>query len=293
MEKFLNEFLNYLKVERHLAENTLASYRNDLLVYLTFLREKNVELFHVSHQDIINYLWRRKEQNISSKSIARFATSIKIFHRFLISENYTENDPTTNLSSPKLAFTLPEYLTHEEIEKLIAQLNPETRVGLRDKTMIELLYSTGMRISEILDLKKNDVNLKDGFLKCKGKGQKERLIPMGELAVDLLTKYLESVNEDELYDSQNFLFLSNWNKRFSRVGFWKIVKKYAFKSGINKNITPHTLRHSFATHLVGNNADLRTVQEMLGHSNISTTQIYTHIDKTHIKNKHKAYHPRG
>ncbi|MFC1484986.1 site-specific tyrosine recombinase XerD [bacterium] len=290
---YLNYFLDYLKVERALSDNTISSYESDLDKYFSFLHEKQVDLFHVSHQNIMDYLWHRKQEGMSPKSLARFLVSTKVFHRFLIMEGYTENDPTVNLSSPKIGLTLPEYLTFEEVEKFLSQPDTSNFFGLRDKVMLEILYSTGMRISELLSLKKVDLNVLDGYLKCTGKGDKQRVIPIGEVAIDLILRYQEQVRENQIYNDQEYMFLSTWNRRFSRTGFWKIVKKYALKLGITKNITPHILRHSFATHLVANNADLRAVQEMLGHSNISTTQIYTHLTKEHIKDKHKKYHPRG
>jgi integrase/recombinase XerD len=293
MERYILEFIEYLRVERKLSDNTLSAYRADLASYKSFLEEKKLNLMTISHQDIIDYLWTKKQLGISAKSLARFSISIKLFHRFLILESYTTNDPTLNLSSPKISFNLPEYLTNEEIEILLAQPNMDTFVGLRDKTMLEILYSSGLRISELLEIKKNDIALKEGFLKCKGKGKKERMIPIGETAISLIKNFLDMATENPVYENQDYLFLSNWNKKFSRVGFWKVLKKYALKSGIHKNITPHTLRHSFATHLLQNDANLMTVQKMLGHSNISTTQIYTHVDKIQIKNQHKKYHPRG
>lgn len=290
---FIQEFINYLKVERNLSKNTLEAYYADLIKYSNFINKTNLDIFKITHNDIIDYLWQKKELNLSVKSIARFEVSIKAFHRFLILEDYTKNDPTINLSAPKISFDLPEYLTVDEIEKLLSKPEIKTFQGLRDKAMLELLYSTGMRISELLDMQKHNLNLNENFIKCLGKGKKERLIPITDIAKNLLIEYISQANCNPKYLDQPFLFLSNWNKKFSRTGFWKILKKYALLSGINKNITPHTLRHSFATHLLENDADLKIVQELLGHSNISTTQIYTHLDKSRIQKQHKKYHPRG
>lgn len=290
--EYVDSFINYLTVERALSINTTQAYKRDLKQYLKFLEDKNVNLFKVQHKHIMDYLWLKKEEKKSSRSLARFLVSIKTFHRFLINEGNTENDPTINLSSPRLGMRLPKFLTVKEVELLLLQPKENTRNGTRDKTMLELLYSTGMRISEIINLKKNDINLDVAYIKCLGKGNKERIIPIGEVAVDMLKKYLQQKVSSK-QSAQNILFPSSWGGKFSRTGFWKIVKKYAKTAGINKNVTPHTLRHSFASHLVANNADLRIVQEMLGHASISTTQIYTHITKEHLKEKYKKYHPRG
>jgi integrase/recombinase XerD len=293
MKTYINYFLDYIKVERALSINTIDAYAQDLSDYTKFLIDKKIDLFKVEHKTIMDYLWMRKQEGMQSRSLARFLVSIKMFHRFLITEGHTENDPTINLSSPKLGLKLPEFLTVNEVEKLLSKPDITKPKGLRDKTMLELLYSTGMRISEIINLKKENINTEVGYIKCFGKGNKERIIPIGEVAVNILNQYYSTFANNSVFTEQEYVFLSSFGKKFSRVGFWKIVKKYALMIDINKNITPHTLRHSFASHLVANNADLRAVQEMLGHSSISTTQIYTHLTKEHIKQKHHKYHPRG
>ncbi|MDR0676660.1 MAG: site-specific tyrosine recombinase XerD [Elusimicrobiota bacterium] len=294
LENYVKIFTNYLKIERNLSKNTLDSYKADLIQYIDFIKKNDLDLMNIQHNDIINYLWGKKQQNLTTKTIARFGVSIKSFHRFLILEDYTKNDPTINLSTPKISFELPEYLTILEIELLLSKPNTKNLNGLRDKAMLELLYSTGMRISELLDLEKNNIDLNENFIKCMGKGSKERIIPINDISKNLILEYLEQKNNiDSAFVEQKYLFISNWNRKFSRTGFWKILKKYALMSGINKNITPHTLRHSFATHLLENDADLKIVQELLGHSNISTTQLYTHLNKTKLQKQHKKYHPRG
>ncbi|MFH1714674.1 MAG: site-specific tyrosine recombinase XerD [Elusimicrobiota bacterium] len=290
---YQKNFLNYLKVERALSQNTISAYTRDLNAYFIFLENKNIQIFDVTHHNIMDYLWIKKDDGNKPASLARFLATIKMYHRFIIMEGYTENDPTVNISSPKLGFRLPEYMTVDEVDKFIGQPDLTKKNGLRDKGMLELLYSTGMRISELINLKKNNINLKEGYVICTGKGNKERIIPIGAVAVKLITHYYKEFKLNPQYDSQEYIFISNRNKKFSRTGFWKIVKKYAALAGINKNIKPHMLRHSFASHLVANNADLRAVQEMLGHASISTTQIYTHLTKEHLKDKHKKYHPRG
>ncbi|MCP4481753.1 MAG: site-specific tyrosine recombinase XerD [bacterium] len=287
MQNYLQNFLDYLTAERNLSPHTISAYKRDLLRYFLYLEDKGIELLKVSHKEINEYLWQRKAAGLTVKSLARFSSSIKMFHQFLIAEEYTKNDPTINLASPKISETLPEYLTLEEVELFLSQPNEREPQGLRDKAMLELMYATGMRVSELINIKKADLSLKDGYLKCKGKGNKERLIPVTDIAIKLIKAYLRKEQGSE------YLFISNRKSPFSRVGFWKIVKKYALKSAINKNIKPHTLRHSFATHLIANDANLRNVQEMLGHSSVATTQIYTHIERQYLKDKHKKFHPRS
>ncbi len=293
-DKFINEFLEYLKIERNLSTNTIKSYKLDLKKYNEFLTKNNISIFKVSHDEIVDYLWQRKEEkSLSSKTIARFIVSIKTFHRFLILEDYASFDPTINLFTPKLYFNLPEYLTIDEVEKLINVPDPKNFLGLRNKTILEMLYSTGMRISELISLERNNIDIEENFIKCKGKGNKERLIPITTVLKNLIVNYVEKASINPKYLVQPFLFISNWNKKFTRTGVWKIIKACQKESGIKKNITPHILRHSFATHLLERNIDLSVLQRLLGHSNITTTQIYTHLDKTRIRESYKKYHPRG
>lgn len=292
VERYAQAFIDYIKTERALAANTALAYRRDLVPYFQFLQDHGIDVFAVTHHTIMDYLWYRKEEGMQSRSIARFLVTIKMFHRFLIMEGYTENDPTTNLVSPRLGMKLPIYLSLVEVEQFLRQPDTTTPHGLRDATMLELLYATGMRISELITLRKDDVHLDEGYIRCFGKGNKERIIPIGEVAVELIKRYHTVYAQQPAFVQQEFLFISTWRKRFSRVGFWKIVKKYARYAQIQKNITPHMLRHSFASHLVANNADLRAVQEMLGHASIATTQIYTHLSQEHLKEKYRKYHPR-
>lgn len=293
-DKLIQNFLAYLKIERNLSDNTIESYKLDLEKYNNFLIKNNISLINITHEKIVDFLWQRKEKySLSSKTIARFIVSIKTFHRFLILENYTSIDPTINLFTPKLYFNLPEYLTVEEVDKLINVPKTNTFLGLRNKTMLEMLYSTGMRISEMITLERNNIDIEENFIKCKGKGNKERLIPITKALKELIIDYIQKASINPKYLVQPFLFISNWNRKFTRTGVWKIIKICQQESGINKNITPHMLRHSFATHLLERNIDISVLQRLLGHSNISTTQIYTHIDKTRIKEVYKKYHPRG
>ncbi|MEW6684662.1 MAG: site-specific tyrosine recombinase XerD [Candidatus Edwardsbacteria bacterium] len=308
MNNLLTTFLNYLAVERGLAQNSLSAYSQDLKRYLTFLtacfiplpqgwdKEKVVEekLKHIQIHQIRDFLYRLQSVGLSPNTLSRQITSIKLFHRFLVAEGFTTQDPTVNLNSPKLSKRLPEVLDYFEIQQLLAQPETEKVLGLRDEAMLELLYATGLRVSELLSLRVSDLDLKEGFLRCFGKGAKERLVPIGSQAIEVVKKYLSS-SRPILTKGQptEFLFLNARGKKMSRMGFWKILKFYVKQAQIKKRIHPHTLRHSFATHLLEGGADLRSVQEMLGHSDISTTQIYTHIDRQYLKEVHRTFHPRG
>lgn len=288
----LQEFLNYISLEKGLSKNTQDSYARDLKFYLGYLKRRGLDPLNGEHAIITDYLWSRKEKGVKPSSLFRYLESIKLFHRFLYAEGYTKKDPTLGLTSPKLIRKLPTVLTIAEIERLLSQPNLNKPSGLRDKAMLELLYACGLRVSELTSLNLENANLDFGYVRCFGKGGKERIVPLGRYASEALGEYLEMVRmKKETKD--NALFLNKLGNRFSRIGFWKIIKKYARKTGINKSITPHTLRHSFATHLLERGADLRVIQEMLGHTDISTTQIYTHLGREHLKELHKKYHPRG
>lgn len=295
---FLDEFINYIDVEKGLSKNTKLAYHRDLSQYLKYLEENHKIATRITHSDLMEFLLI-KRRYLSPSSLARAITSIKMFHRFLVSDNYCEMDPTQNLNSPHLGLRLPKVLTFAEVEALLNAPHPNTPAGIRDRAMMELLYATGMRVSEIVNLKLEDVNLKLGYLRCIGKRGKERIVPIGSEAIKFINIYLKktrsvhkALSKPSTWQVKN-LFLNPSGRKFSRVGFWKIIKKYAILSGITKQITPHTLRHSFATHLLERGADLRSIQEMLGHENISSTQIYTHVSREHLKKLHKKFHPRG
>jgi integrase/recombinase XerD len=294
MKELIDTFLNYLSVERGLARNTIISYREDLNTYLDFIAKSDIEaLSKISKNNITNFMFSQKERGIAVNSIARRLAAIRMFHRFLTRERIVKDDPSTLIDSPKLWKRIPETLTINEVESLIAQPDVRSSQGVRDRAILETLYATGMRVSEAVNLKKDNVNLDIGFLRCVGKGDKERVIPIGKKAIASINKYLEAARPKFLKDKESeFLFVSRIGKKISRQSFWKILKKYAKLARIKKPIKPHTLRHSFATHLLEHGADLRSVQEMLGHSNISTTQIYTHINKDRLKNIHRQFHPR-
>jgi len=296
--QLLSEFINYIEVEKGLSKNTKMAYHRDLSHYLRYLEENHKIVTGITHSDLMEFLVIKKRY-LSPSSLARLITSIKMFHRFLVADNYCENEPTQNLDSPHLGLRLPKVLTFAEVEALLNAPDLTTPAGIRDKAMLELLYATGMRVSEIVNLKLENVNLELGYLRCTGKRDKERIVPIGSKAIEFIKLYLEKVRSSHKALSRqsarqlNILFLNPSGRKFSRVGFWKIIKKYATLSEITKQITPHTLRHSFATHLLERGADLRSIQEMLGHENISSTQIYTHLSRERLKDLHKKFHPRG
>jgi len=294
MRELIDSFLDYLSVERGLANNTIISYREDLNSYMDFLAGCHIEaLSKINKNDITDFMMRQKDRGIASNSIARRLAAIRMFHRFLTRERILKADPTSLIDSPKLWKKIPDALSLNEVEALIAQPNIRLMQGIRDKAILETLYATGMRVSEAVNLRLDGVNLDIGFLRCIGKGNKERVIPLGQKAIISIKRYLESARPKLLGKKQSeFLFISRLGKKISRQSFWKLVKKYAKGAAIKKPIRPHILRHSFATHLLERGADLRSVQEMLGHSNISTTQIYTHINKDRLKTIHKTFHPR-
>ncbi|MHB8155197.1 MAG: site-specific tyrosine recombinase XerD [Candidatus Omnitrophota bacterium] len=294
MKELIDSFLDYLSVERALAKNTILAYRADLNLYLDFIDQRGiVVLSKATKNDIVEFMLFQKAQGVSPVSISRRLAAIRMFHRFLARERVLKNDPTTLIDSPKLWMKIPDTLSLNEVEALISQPDVRDHQGARDRAILETLYATGMRVSELSNLKTNNVNLDIGFLRCVGKGNKERIIPLGKKAIHSIKRYLEFSREHFLKQkTSESLFISRLGAKISRQSVWKLVKRYALEAKIKKSIKVHTLRHSFATHLLERGADLRSVQEMLGHSNISTTQIYTHIDKERLKTIHKMFHPR-
>lgn len=295
MKKLIHEFINYLSVERGLAMNTLESYGRDLRQYSQYLQKDDESaLDSVSRGTILNYLMHLQTQGKATATIARRLAALKAFYQFLVREKMIKSDPTANLESPKLEKRLPKVLTVSEVERLLAQPNGAEAAGLRDRAMLELLYATGLRVSELVSLDVGDANLETGYIRCSGKGSKERVVPLGSLAIISCREYLTLGRKRLVKDRDELaLFVNHHGHRLTRQGFWKIVKKYADDAKIEKEITPHTLRHSFATHLLENGADLRSVQEMLGHADISTTQIYTHVTKGRLKEVYARAHPRA
>ncbi|MGJ7919911.1 site-specific tyrosine recombinase XerD [Neobacillus sp. LXY-4] len=296
MEDRLRDFIHFLIVEKGLAKNTIISYERDLRSYLNYLKttELMTDLNEVQRFQIIRFLATLKDQGKSSKTIARHIASLRAFHQFLLRDKAVERDPTVHIESPQRDQSLPKVLSIKEVEKLLDSPKVHDHFGRRDKAMIELLYATGIRVSELIGLNLGDVHLTMGFIRCIGKGNKERIIPIGRTATSALQDYLE--NGRHLFlkkQKDDALFLNHLGRRLTRQGFWKILKRLTHNAGITKELTPHTLRHSFATHLLENGADLRAVQELLGHSDISTTQIYTHVTKTRLKDVYSQFHPRA
>ena len=295
MEQLLEDFLYYLAVERGLSENTIVSYRRDLSGYLAFCRKARLRtLAKADRNTTLTFLYQQQMAGRAPATIARRLAALKSFYKYLIAENLVQEDPTVNLEFPKLARKLPRVLTPEEVDLLLAQPALNQPAGRRDKAMLELLYATGVRVSELIALDLEHVSMSGGFLRCFGKGAKERIIPVGDVALGFLDDYLEhGRNRLGAKQEGKALFINRYGKRLTRQGFWKIIKGYALKADINKEITPHTFRHSFATHLLENGADLRSVQEMLGHADINATQIYTHLSNKRIKEVYDRSHPRA
>ena len=294
MEHIIKSYSNYLMNEKRLSNNTLESYIRDIKQYLDYLNEKEINTIeHTNKTTIITYLVYLQNKGRATSTISRSIASIRGFYQYLLQNKIIPKDPTLNLASPKSIKKLPSILTLQEIDTLLNQPEKSTYKGIRDKAMLELLYATGIRVSELISLSVDDVNLDLGFVNCTI-GSKERVIPIGSMALKALDIYLNDARNFLVKkDNEKLLFLNMKGSGLTRQGFWKIIKAYTVQSDIQKPITPHTLRHSFATHLVQNGADLKSVQEMLGHSDISTTQVYASIKKNKIKDIYKQTHPRA
>lgn len=296
MNEHLQDFLHYLTIEKKLAKNTILAYKQDLLAYLNYLKTEHFiqSIEQIERTHIIDYLGIMQKQGKAVTSIARTVSAIKAFHQFLYRDEIINENVTTHIEAPKLTRTLPRVLSQSEVDQLLNEPDESNPYGLRNKAMLELLYATGIRVSELTQLNLNDLHVTIGFLKTIGKGNKERLIPIGSVATHWINEYMRH-GRPHLVKNQReqALFLNRLGGRLTRQGFWKIVKQLAKEANIKKEITPHTLRHSFATHLLENGADLRSVQELLGHTDISTTQIYTHVTNNRLKEVYKEHHPRA
>jgi len=295
MDNLIDSFLNYLSVERGLSRNTLSAYSDDLRAYVSYLKSRSINnISAAAKSEIVGFMMARKDRGMAVNSIARSLAAIRMFYRFLARERILCSDPSSLVDSPRLWKRIPETLTVNEVEALLAQPNVRNdQQGIRDRAILETLYATGMRVSEAVNLKLDNVNMEIGFLRCVGKGDKERIIPLGKKAIISIKRYLERSRPVLLKNKETeVLFVNRFGKKISRQSLWKLIKRYAKQAGIKKPGKPHILRHSFATHLLERGADLRSVQEMLGHVSISTTQLYTHINKERLKSIHKAYHPR-
>jgi integrase/recombinase XerD len=290
-KELLDNYLNYLAVEKGLARNSLESYERDLNKYYLFMKSKDPD--GITRSDVVSFISHLASDGMSAPSIARCLAAIRGFHKYLMTDEHVQADPTVNIDTPRGWKRLPKALSLSDVETLLRQPDPATLIGLRDKAMLELLYATGLRVSELVGLRLRDINLERGYLVVIGKGSKERVVPIGETAVAALSRYLSTGRAAQLKGGDtDTLFVSSQRRGITRQMFWERIKQYTRTAGINKNISPHMLRHSFATHLLDNGADLRAVQAMLGHSDISTTQIYTQVSRERLKKVHEKYHPR-
>ncbi|MBB3069581.1 integrase/recombinase XerD [Paenibacillus baekrokdamisoli] len=296
MKAHLQAFIQYLQDRRRLSSNTLYSYERDLSFFLKYMDEQGIsEVRDVQKHHLSRYILQLRQDGRAVATVSRHTVSIRSFFHFLLEERQVLQDPTLHLETPKQEKRVPKVLTVCEVEKLLASPSTATNAGIRDRAMLEVLYASGIRVSELISLDVNHINLSMGFLQCMGTGTKERIVPLGGVACDTLRTYLSEVRDKLAKDERagQALFLNQLGTRMTRQGFWKIIKKYAAEAQIASEITPHTMRHSFATHLLENGADLRAVQEMLGHADISTTQVYTQVSKTRIMDVYNQAHPRA
>ncbi|MEB6062959.1 site-specific tyrosine recombinase XerD [Enterococcus gallinarum] len=296
MKEQIIDYLHYLTIERGLSQNTRKSYERDLEQYLTFLTEQHIKDWQaVDRVLILSFLQQLQQSGKSSATIIRMVSSLRRFHQFLRQERFTDHDPMQHIDSPKKQQKLPDTLSLSEVERLIETPDTKEVLGIRDRAILEVMYATGLRVSELIGLQLKDLHLSMGLLQTTGKGDKERIVPLGDLAIQWIETYLEEARPflTRKHPEESHLFVNNHGKQLSRQGIWKNLKALVRKAGITKNVTPHTLRHSFATHLLENGADLHTVQELLGHADISTTQIYTHITKKRMTEVYKQHFPRA
>jgi integrase/recombinase XerD len=299
LDTSIHVFLSYLRVEKGLAQNTILAYGRDLKRFSVFLaKRRKHDAADVTREDVVDFLSGLYQEKLDSRSVARFLVSIRSFYKYLMIEERVTVDPTENLESPRIRQSLPTYLRVEEVDRLLAAPNVATPIGLRDRAMLEVFYSTGLRVSEVLNLRISDIDMRIGCVRCIGKGDKERLVPIGRKAISAVEEYLATSRPQFARPGippphNQILFLARSGRRLSRVTIWKILHDYGTQLGLRGRLTPHKLRHSFATHLLERGADLRSVQLMLGHADISTTQIYTHVVEERLKQVYKAHHPRA
>ncbi|EON3043858.1 site-specific tyrosine recombinase XerD [Enterococcus hirae] len=295
MNEEINDYLHYLTIERGLSLNTRKSYERDLLQYLHYLEDEQITSWQdVDRYVVINYLEKMHDEKKAPATVTRMITSLRRFHQFLRQERLTDHDPMQHIDTPKKVQKLPSTLSLTEVERLIETPDTTKNLGIRDRAILEVMYATGMRVSELIGLKLSDLHLSLGLVQTLGKGDKERIIPLGDYAIQWLERYLDEARPLLVANpSETHVFVNHHGTGLSRQGIWKNLKQLVHEAGINKEVTPHTLRHSFATHLLENGADLRTVQELLGHADISTTQIYTHITKKRMTDVYKQHFPRA
>ena len=293
--QLLDAYLDQLWLEKGLSRNTLESYGRDLRFFAAWLETQGRGLLLADRSDLLNYLNHRSSIGVASRSVARGLSAIRSFYKYLLRENRIVEDPTLRIDNPKLGRKLPDTLSESEVNALLAAPNTASAVGYRDRTMLELLYATGLRVTELVTLEMNDLNLRQGVLRVMGKGGKERLVPMGDEAMAWVEGFVRDHRSSLMRrsESEAVLFPSNRGREMTRQAFWYLIKRHAAEAGIRHSLSPHSLRHAFATHLVNHGADLRVVQLLLGHSDLSTTQIYTHVAKQRMQALHAAHHPRG
>ena len=293
----ITSFLTHVRVEKGLSPNTVSAYRRDLQKFEEFAKKRKLQLEEVSRDELVDFLAGLYRQKLESRTVARHLVTMRNFFRFLQMQEWRKDDPSQNLESPKIRRSLPGYLRLEEVERLLAQPDEKQPLGLRDRAMLDVLYSTGLRVSELIHLRVMDLDRSAGCVRCIGKGDKERIVPIGKKALALVDRYLKEARPMLAGKGKPIntpaLFINRRGGPLSRVGVWKILSAYGRQAGLRKSLTPHMLRHSFATHLLERGADLRSVQLMLGHSDISTTQIYTHVVEERLKQIYKAHHPRA
>ncbi len=287
----VEDFIAHLSLERSLSENTISAYRSDLQKLQNYIENKS--LLAVDHQQVVGFLEFLEQVGLSTRSMARIISGLKSFYKYLLSENQVNTSPLQTIDTPKLAKHLPEVLSHEEITAMLEQIDFSKKAGERSKAIIMLMYGSGLRVSELIELKMNDLYLEDGFIKVLGKGNKERLVPIGAKTIRQINYYLRGYRDEFDKFNSPYLILNQQGKKLSRISVFKLIKDLAAKAQITKNISPHTLRHSFATVLIEAGADLRAVQQMLGHESITTTEIYTHLDRSYLKTVIEQFHPRS
>ncbi len=296
MEPLIRSFLTHQRVEKGLAENTVAAYGRDLAKFAKWAEKRRRTLQTLTRDDLVDFLGSLYREKLDSRTVARYLVTLRSFFRYALAEGEIASEPTQNLKSPKIWKKLPRFLTLDEVDRLLAAPDTSTPLGLRDKAMLELLYSTGLRVSELVGLRLTEVDRNAGVVRCTGKGNKERLVPAGRQALGALELYLRDGRPKLLRSgvpAPAWLFVSCRGRKLGRIAFWKTLKRYGRKAGIRGSLSPHKLRHSFATHMLERGADLRSVQIMLGHADIATTQIYTHVIQERLKHVYKAHHPRA
>ncbi|MCU7511228.1 MAG: site-specific tyrosine recombinase XerD [Ignavibacteria bacterium] len=296
MKNLIDEYLTVLELEKNLSENTITSYRNDLMNLVNFAADRGVlDESDIDYGLLSDFYKMLSDLGVAGTTSARYLSSHKGYFEYLLASDYIKSNPAEKIMPPKLSRKLPEVLTFNEVEKILSRPDTDSKLGLRDRALLEVLYASGLRVSEAIGLHLQDLFLSEEVIRVFGKGSKERLVPIGSSAIEWINIYLKHSRPllENKIKSQNVLFLNNRGSRLSRMGLWKIVDRYTREAGVMKPVHPHTFRHSFATHLLEGGADLRAVQEMLGHADISTTQIYTHIDREYIKQVHRDCHPRG